>query len=198
MKTFFKQINCILSYMGEFLCSIAYIGFILSTIVILFCTLETMQAITYTAFFVFHLITIAVFGYLSTDLTTTKRPFFIPFIIVNILLIAALVIQTKSFLALPICLLLTLLNLFYIYVTDCLVCYTIYSKKPKLELLFEKHATLWYMLFLALPIICLSISIIFLPISIFIKIGIVVLYILSMPFIALLADSGFDIRYIYQ
>ena len=85
----------------------------------------------------------------------------------------------------------------YLLFTERLICTTACGKQPILEVIFEKCPHFFYGVLLLLPIIAMIIPMIFLSWNIVIKIAIVVLYVIAMPFIAYLSDDGIDIRTIF-
>jgi len=198
MKKLLGLIGGQLSYMVEFLYQIAYDGFAVTALLFLYTFVPVKDAIIYTAFIILHFASIGYWGNKmnSFDFGEEKKVT-VGFVITNIILMFITAILTDRIITILLVLFLVFIGALYILFTERLICTTECSKRPILELIFEKCPHFFYGVLLLLPIIAIIIPMIFLPWNIFIKIAVVVVYIISMPFIAYLSDDGLDIGTIF-
>lgn len=187
----------ILGMMSEFMYQVAYVGFAISAILIFFNILPTKHAIIYCIAVVLHFASLGYFGYMKDYYSGNwQKKVAIAFIITNILICIITAILTNFLLTIGLVLFMVFIAIVYLRLNDHLICFTL-GKRPKLEVLFSKYPNISYIMLLLLPIIAIIIPLVFLPWNIFVKILIVIVYILCMPLIALATDEGFDIEEIF-
>ena len=201
MKKILKSIGiCIMQVLGmmsEFMFQVAYVGFAISAILILFNIASTKHAIIYCIAVVLHFASLGYFGYIKDYYSGSwQKKVTIAFIITNVLICLITAILTNFLLTIGLVLFMVFIAVTYLGLNEHLICFTI-GKRPRLEVLFAKHPNISYIILLLLPIIAIIIPLVFLPWNIFVKILIVIVYILCMPLIALATDEGFDIEEIF-
>ena len=93
---------------------------------------------------------------------------------------------------------LAIIGALYILFTERLICITASKNRPLLERTFEKAPRFYFCVLLAMPIIAVVIPAVLLPCSAILKVILIIAYIVSIPFISLAADNGFNIEEIFD
>ena len=195
--------NMILNYLGfmiEFLDQIAYVGYVVAIAFTLFTVLPITSAVIYAVVLLLHLISIAAFGCAKNcyDIGYEHPMYFVvPFIIFNVIIFGISAIIANALISLALFIFLAILIFLCILFTERMICETVCNdpkKRPWLEIFLAAAPNIFCIILFALPIICIIIPLLLLNIPIILKIIIPIIYIISMPFIALSADNGFDIR----
>lgn len=199
MKKLFEAIWDILLFMSEFLCQVAYVGYAIAGLLILYNFVPTPHAVIYTICILIHFISIKYFA----DKADTDNHYCLGkkqnkaarnFIISNIILFVVTGIITNIIYSLLLLVYLAFLISIYIPLTEYIVCSGIPGIIPKI---ISKCPQLFLVLLTLLPIVAIIIPLILLPWFWFIKVLVVLAYIVSMPFIAEATDNMFDIREIF-
>jgi len=199
MKKLFEAILGVLSFMAEFLCQVAYVGYAIAGLLFLCNFVSTTHAIIYTICIIIHFISIPYFvNKADTDnhycLGKKNNKAARNFIIFNIILFVVTGVLTNIIYSLLLLVYLAIIITIYIPLTEYIVCSGIPGIIPKI---ISKFPYFFLISLTLLPIVAIIIPLIFLPWFWFIKMLIVLAYIVSMPFIAVATDNMFDIREIF-
>lgn len=198
MKKITRAFNEILEFVAEFAYQVAYVGFMLVALFFIYNVRPIEESVFYTAFVIAHFTSIAISGYeIGESSFERSKGIRVGFIIFNIIFIGAVILITNSLYILLLAGYMLIIGSVYLYITLHYI-HNAYGKKDNWLYRFShKHKNLFYILVLALPVIAMIVTLIFLSWNLYVKIGIVIVYIISMPFIAMSTENGFDLEEVF-
>lgn len=198
MKKIARAFSEVLEFVAEWTHQVTYLGFMLAALFFIYNVMPVSDSIIYTLFIIAHFISIAVagFGIGESDFEEAKG-IRTGFIVFNIIFIGAVILITKSLYILLLVLYMLVTGSIYLYITLHYI-HGAYGKKDNSLYKFSrKHKNVFYILVLLGPVIALIISLAFLPWNLYVKIGIALAYIISMPFIGMATENGFDLEEVF-
>lgn len=198
MKKMFREFIKLFEFIATCAHQVAYVGFSIAALFFIYNIRPFGETVTCILFVILHFISIAVSGSeISVSSFERAKGIRVGLIIFNVVLIGFVIILTNSLYILLLALYMLVIGSIYLYVTLHYIHSAFGKEDNELSGFSHKHKNIFCTIVLAIPVIAIIISLIFVPCNIYMKIGIVWVYTLSMPFIAMAAVSGFDIKEVF-
>lgn len=198
MKKIAREFRQVQEILAEFIHQIAYVGFMLAALFFIYNVRPIEESVFYTAFVIAHFTSIAISGYeIGESSFERSKGIRVGFIVFNAVFIGAVILITNSLYVLLLVLYMLVIGSTYLYL-NLHYMHSAYGKKDNLLYRFShKYKNLFFNILLLLPVIAMIIPLIFLHWNLYVKIGIVLVYIISMPFIGMATENGFDLEEVF-
>lgn len=198
MKKIARWFGQTLEFVAESAHQVGYVGFTLAALFAIYNVMPKFDSFAYTIFIVIHYITIAVFGYKISEADFKQAKVYrAEFIAVNLLFMLPILSVTDSLYIILLVLYMFVIGSIYLYVTLHYIHGAYGKKDDELYGFSHEHKNLFYFIVLFLPVIAMIVTLAFLPWNLYVKIGIVLVYIISMPFIGIATENGFDLEEVF-